>query len=199
MKFQQQQTLLIIKPDGVQRSLIGEIITRIERTGLKIVALKMVLPTRDQVITHYNKDEAWYLKKGTNIVENRKTNGLPIEKEPIEYGRAIIEQLVSFMTAGPVVAMVIQGNEAIAVVKKLVGGTEPATSDVGTIRGDYTIDSYEHATIDGRGVRNLIHCTDAVDEALREIGVWFTPEEVIKYRLVAEQILYDVDLNGILE
>lgn len=199
MKFQQQQTLLIIKPDGVQRSLLGEIITRIERTGLKIVALKMVLPTRDQVITHYNKDEAWYLKKGTNIVENRKTNGLPIEKEPVEYGRAIIEQLVSFMTAGPVVAMVIQGNEAVAVVKKLVGGTEPATSDVGTIRGDFTIDSYEHATIDGRGVRNLIHCTDAVDEALREIGVWFTPEEVIKYRLVAEQILYDVDLNGILE
>lgn len=199
MKFQQQQTLLIIKPDGVQRSLIGEIVTRIERTGLKIAALKMVLPTREQVITHYNKDEAWYLKKGTNIVENRKANNLPVEKEPIEYGRDIIEQLVSFMTAGPVVAMVIQGNEAVAVVKKLVGGTEPATSDVGTIRGDYTIDSYEHATIDGRGVRNLIHCTDAVPEAAREIGVWFAPGEVIKYRLVAEQILYDVDLNGILE
>lgn len=199
MKFQQQQTLLIIKPDGVQRSLVGEIVTRIERTGLKIAALKMVLPTRNQVVTHYNKDEAWYLKKGTNIVENRKANNLPIDKEPIEYGRDIIEQLVSFMTAGPVVAMVIQGNEAVAVVKKLVGGTEPATSDVGTIRGDYTIDSYEHATIDGRGVRNLIHCTDAVEEAAREIGVWFAPEEVIKYRLVAEQILYDVDLNGILE
>lgn len=199
MKFDKQQTLLIIKPDGVQRALAGNIVSRIERTGLKIVALKMVLPTRDQLITHYNKDEAWFLKKGTNIVENKKANGQPIEKEAVEYGRDIIEQLVTFMTSGPVVAMVIQGNEAVNIVKKIVGGTEPATSDVGTIRGDLTVDSYEHATVDGRAVRNLIHCSDEFSEAQREIAVWFTNDEIINYRLVSEQILYDVNLDGILE
>jgi len=198
-KFQNQQTLLIVKPDGVQRSLIGDIISRVERTGLKVAALKMLVPSRDQLISHYNKSDAWYLKKGANIAENLKVNGLPALKEPIEYGKEIIEQIVKFMTSGPVVAMVVQGNEAVAVVKKIVGGTEPATSDVGTIRGDYTIDSYEHATVDGRAVRNLIHCSDEVAEAKREIGVWFSDEEIVKYRLVQEQILYDVNLDGILE
>lgn len=199
MKFQDQQTLLIIKPDGVQRSLIGDIVTRIERTGLKIAALKMVVPTREQLIDHYHKDDAWFSKKGQNIIENKKANNLPVEKEPIEYGREIIEQIIRFMTSGPVVAMVVQGNEAVNVVKKIVGGTEPSISDVGTVRGDYTIDSYEHATIDGRAVRNLIHCSDESGEAKREIAVWFSPEEIIKYRLVQEQILYDVNLDGILE
>lgn len=199
MKFDKQRTLLIIKPDGVQRSLVGNIVSRIERTGLKLVALKMILPTRDQLITHYNKDEAWFLKKGNNIVENKKANGQPVEKEAIEYGRDIIEQLVTFMTSGPVVAMVIQGNEAVNIVKKIVGGTEPATSDVGTIRGDLTVDSYEHATVDGRAVRNLIHCSDEFSEAQREIAVWFAESEIINYRLVSEQILYDVNLDGILE
>lgn len=198
-KFQKQRTLLIIKPDGVQRALIGDIVRRVERTGLKIVALKMLVPTEGQLVTHYNKNDEWFLKKGTTIAENRKANGLPLEKEPIEYGRDIIKQLVAFMTSGPIVAMVIQGNEAVNIVKKIVGGTEPATSDVGTIRGDLTLDSYEHATVDGRAVRNLIHCSDEFEEAKREIAVWFRDEELVNYRLVAEQILYDVNLDGILE
>lgn len=199
MKFEKQQTLLIIKPDGVQRSLVGEIISRIERVGLKIVGLKLVVPTRDQLITHYNKDEAWFLKKGENIVTNRKENDLPIEKEPIEYGREIIEQLVTFMTTGPVVAMVVRGNEAVHIVKKLVGETQPSTSDVGTIRGDYTLDSYEHAGMQERAVRNLVHCSDESEEAKREIAIWFSEDEIINYRLVPESILYDVNLDGILE
>lgn len=196
MKFDKQQTLLLIKPDGVQRSLIGEITKRIERIGLKIVAMKMVIPTRDQLIEHYNKDDAWFLSKGEKIAAGRKENGLPVDKEPIEYGRDIIEQLVDLMTSGPIVAYVIQGNEAVNVVKKIVGGTEPATSDVGTIRGDYTLDSYEHAGVQERAVRNLVHCSDELSEAAREIGVWFSPEEIIEYRLVTEQILYDVNLDG---
>lgn len=199
MKFEDQQTFLIIKPDGVQRSLIGEIISRVERTGLKIVGLKMLLPTREALLEHYHKNDEWFLKKGTNIVENKKANKLPVEKEAIEYGRDIIEQIVRFMSSGPVIAMVIQGNEAVAVVKKIVGSTEPSTSDVGTIRGDFTIDSYEHATVDSRAVRNLIHCSDSPDEAQREIAVWFSSNEILKYRLVQEQILYDVNLDGILE
>lgn len=199
MKFQDQRSLVLIKPDGVQRSLVGEIVQRLERVGLKITAMKLVVATRKQVIEHYHKDDAWFLKKGTGIVESRKQHNLPVEKEPIEYGRDIIEQNVAFMISGPILAFIVQGNEAPAVVKKIVGGTEPTTSDVGTIRGDYTLDSYDHASFSSRAVRNLMHCSESVEEAEREIGVWFKPEEVIDYRLVQEQILYDVNLDGILE
>lgn len=194
-----QKTLLIVKPDGVLRALLGEIIQRIERAGLKIVALKMVVPTREQLVTHYNKSDQWFLEKGEKISASRRAEGLPVDKEPIEYGRAIIEQLVAFMTAAPVVAMVVEGNESVAVVKKLVGSTEPATSDVGTIRGDFNIDSYELAGADERAVRNLIHCSDQVSEAEREIAVWFSPEEILTYHIVAERVMYDANLDGILE
>lgn len=194
-----ERTFVIIKPDGVQRSLIGEVVKRFERTGLKISAMKFAMLEESKVWEHYNKDDAWFLKKGTKIVEDKKAAGRPIEKEAIEYGKDIIRLLAQFMTSGPVVMMVLQGNQAVAVVKKVVGETEPATSDVGTIRGDYTIDSYSIAAVDDRAVRNLIHCSDSVEEAQREIALWFKEEEMINYRLVGDQILYDVNLDGILE
>ena len=172
---------------------------RIERTGLKFAAMKFLLPTADQCWTHYNKDEEWFLKKGSRIVEDRQTHGLPIEKEAREYGKDIIQSNVDFFTSGPVLACVIEGNQAVAIVKKLVGGTEPTTSDVGTIRGDFTVDSYALSSLDNRAVRNLIHCSDSPEEAQREIPIWFTPADIISYRLVQEQVLYDVNLDGILE
>jgi nucleoside-diphosphate kinase len=194
-----ERTFVIIKPDGVQRSLMGEILGRYERTGLKLVGMKFGVADEKKFWVHYNKDDAWFLKKGTKIAEDKKANGLPVDKEPIEYGKDIIRQLVKFMTAGPVLMMVWEGNQAVAVVKKLTGDTEPATSDVGTIRGDLTIDSYTIAAVDDRAVRNLIHCSDAVEEAAREIAIWFEESELLNYRLVNEQILYDVNLDGILE
>ena len=194
-----ERTFIILKPDAVQRGFMGEIISRIERVGLKFAAMKFVVPTEEQCWTHYNKDEAWFLSKGERTVKQRQEAGLPIEKEAIEYGRDIIAQLVKFMTSGPVLAAVIEGNQAVGIVTKLVGGTEPLTSDVGTIRGDFTVDSYEMAGIDGRAVRNLVHCSDQPSEAEREIKIWFTEEEIIKYRLVGDAILYDVNLDGILE
>lgn len=189
----------MIKPDGVQRGLIGEIIRRIERTGLKLVGIKLVLADEKVLWVHYNKDEAWFASKGAKIAENKKAAGLPVTKEAVEYGKDIIRGLVRFMTAGPVVQMVWEGNQSVAVIKKIVGGTEPLTSDVGTIRGDLTVDSYAITAIDDRAVRNLIHCSDNTDDAKREIGLWFKENEIIEYRLVSEQILYDVNLDGILE
>lgn len=194
-----ERTLVIIKPDGVQRGLVGNILSRLERTGLKFTAFKFLVPQEEQCWKHYNKDEAWFLTKGKRISEDRKNQGLPIEKEVIEYGKDIISANVTFFTSGPVLAVVIEGNQAVAVVKKIVGGTEPTTSDVGTIRGDLTIDSYELSSVDNRAVRNLIHCSDSPEEAEREIPLWFDAKEVVKYRLVQEQILYDVNLDGILE
>lgn len=197
--LKRERSLVIIKPDGVQRSMMGEIIQRIERTGLKMVAFKFLVPTEAQSWEHYLKTDEWFISKGGRIVAERTAHGLPIEKEPIDYGKAIIDTIVRYFTSGPVLAFVVEGNQSIAIVKKLVGSTEPTLSDVGTIRGDLTIDSYALSSLDERAVRNLVHCSDNVDDAEREINIWFSPSEIIKYRLVAEQILYDVNLDGILE
>ncbi|MEK7680772.1 MAG: nucleoside-diphosphate kinase [Patescibacteria group bacterium] len=194
-----EKSFVIIKPDGVQRALIGDIIKRFERVGLKLSALKMIVPTEEQCWTHYNKDEAWYLQKGERTISERKNAGLATDKEAIEYGKDIVRALVKFMTSGPVVAMVLSGNQAVGIVKKLVGSTEPLSSDVGTIRGDLTLDSYNLSSQDERAVRNLIHCSDKPEEADREIAIWFEAEELINYRQLHEEILYDVNLDGILE
>ncbi len=192
----QERTFVILKPDTVQRSLVGEVIRRFEKTGLKCTAMKMFVPQEEQLIKHYNKSEEWFLKKGTNIVNDLMAQGLPIDKEPIEYGKDIIRTVVKYMTAAPVIAMVWEGNQAVAVVTKIVGTTEPATSDVGTLRGDYTIDSYGHASFENRAVRNLVHCSDAVSEAEREIAIWFGEDEIMKYNTAQERIMYDVNLDG---
>lgn len=197
--IKKERTFVIIKPDGVQRSLIGEIIGRIERTGLKLVTLKFVFTDESKYWEHYNKDDAWFEAKGQSTIENRTNAGLPIEKSAIEYGKDIIRALIAFMTAGPVVIMVWEGNKAVGIVKKLVGGTEPLSSDVGTIRGDLTIDSYDLSNIDGRAVRNLIHCSDKPEEAEREIKLWLSEDEILKYRHLNEEILYDINLDRIKE
>lgn len=194
-----ERTFVIIKPDGVQRSLIGEIMKRFERTGLKLVGLKMAVLDADRIWKHYDKDDEWFIKKGTRIAEDRAAAGLSAEKEPIEYGKDIIRALEKYMTSGPVVMMVWEGNQAVAVVTKLVGETAPSSADVGTIRGDLTIDSYDIAAVDDRAVRNLIHCSDTPENAEKEIAMWFPADEVLQYRLVSEAILYDVNLDGILE
>lgn len=194
-----ERSFVIIKPDGVQRSLIGEILKRFERVGLKIVGLKFGMLNKEKIWTHYDKDDAWFLKKGNGIVANLQAAGLPVDKEPIEYGKDIIRALEKFMTACPVVSIVVEGNEAVAVVKKIVGETEPKTSDVGTIRGDFTTDSYNISAVDDRAVRNLIHCSDEVDNAKKEIALWFEESDLYDYRLVSEAILYDVNLDGLME
>lgn len=194
-----ERSLIILKPDAVQRSLVGDIISRFERKGLKITGLKLAVATEEQVFAHYNKDDAWFMKKGEGVVNDRKEAGLPIEKEAIEYGRDIIGGIAKYITAGPVVMMVAEGHKATAVVTKLVGGTEPAEAEVGTIRGDYTIDSYALSAVDDRAVRNLVHCSEDKEEGERETAIWFNEDELMKYSIVQEKIMYDVNLDGIME
>jgi nucleoside-diphosphate kinase len=195
-KPHQERTFVILKPDTVQRSLMGEVVRRFERTGLKCTAMKMFMADEARLLQHYNKDDEWFLKKGNRIVEDLKTQGRPVEKEPIEYGKDIIRTIVHYMEASPVVAMVWEGNEAVAVVTKLVGTTEPKTSDVGTIRGDYTVDSYSHSSYENRSVRNLIHCSESPVEAEREIAIWFTEADIMNYVTAQERIMYDVNFDG---
>lgn len=199
MHPKKERTFVAVKHDGVQRALVGEIIGRIEATGLKIVALKMFVPAMDKTIEHYGKDDAWCTKVGERTVESRTKEGKPVDKSALEYGKDVLNALYTYFTLGPIVGMVIEGNQAVAIVKKLVGGTEPTTSDVGTIRGDFTLDSYELSNVDGRAVRNLIHCSDKPEEAQREIKIWWSPEELINYTSIQEKILYDINVDGLME
>ncbi len=194
------RTLVIIKPDGVQRSLVGEVIGRYERIGLKLVGLKMLVPTPEQVETHYLLDPDWKKNVGTKAIEAYTKKGeTPPSKDPIEVGNRIVEKLKAYLTSGPVVVMVWQGAHAVEVVRKLTGGTEPLSSDVGTIRGDFVVDSYGMSDADGRAIRNIIHASGSDQEAAQEITHWFSGGELVTYRLVQEAILYDVNLDGLLE
>jgi nucleoside-diphosphate kinase len=196
----QEQTLVIVKPDGVQRALIGEVVKRYEQCGLKLVALKMLIPTKEQTLKHYSTDPDWAIKTGTKTFESYKAKGLPMPgNSPVEFAEGIRKKLTDFMSSGPVVAMIWQGMGAVPVVRKITGSTEPATSAPGTIRGDYTIDSYTSSDIDSRAVRNIIHASGSVEEAQKEIPIWFDKNEIIQFRLVSEEIIYDVNLDGILE
>jgi nucleoside-diphosphate kinase len=200
MKHIQEKSLVIIKPDGVQRSLIGEIIKRFERVGLKLIALKFEIADTEKVKQHYTIDPEWVIKAGTKSCKAREQAGEDMSgMYPEQVGLEILAKLQTYMTSGPIVIMVWQGAHAVGVIRKLVGGTEPRTSDVGTIRGDFVHDSYEISNIENRSVRNVIHASGTVEEALKEIQNWFKPEEIISYRLVAEEILYDVNMDGVEE
>lgn len=195
-----ERTFVIIKPDGVQRSLIGEIIQRFERVGLKIAGLKFMVPDAETVEQHYTLDPDWKKKVGERAKEAYEKKGqTPPSDDPIEIGDMVLKRLVTYMTSGPVVMMALQGGHSVELVRKIVGGTEPRTSDVGTIRGDYVLDSYFMSDTDDRAVRNLIHASGSVEEAQQELKLWFSDDELIQYRLVQDAILYDVNLDGILE
>lgn len=200
MHPKKEKTLVIIKPDGVQRSLIGELIRRYERIGLKLVGSKMLIPTKEMVESHYTVDPDWRRKAGEKTIKSYTEKGLtPPSLDPLEASEKILGRLKNYMSSGPVVALVWQGAHAVAIVRKITGGTEPLSSDVGTIRGDFVLDSYELSDTDARSVRNLVHASGTMEEAEKEIALWFKPEEILSYRLVQDEILYDVNLDGILE
>ncbi len=195
-----ERTLVVIKPDGIQRGLIGEILRRYERSGLKLVAVKMLVPKPDLIEKHYLVDPNWKTKVGTKTIDSYQKKGkTPPSDDPVKIAEVVLGNLKRYLSSGPVIAMIWQGIHAVGVIRKITGTTEPLTSDVGTIRGDFTIDSYEVSDLDGRAIRNLIHASGSPDEAEKEIELWFQPDEIIKYRLVQEAILYDVNLDGVLE
>lgn len=197
MKHIQEKSLVIIKPDGVQRSLIGEIIKRLERVGFKLIALKFEIPTPEQAKRHYTIDPSWVEKAGNKSLKALENHGEDVTSlNVLDLGNKILNQLQKYMSSGPVVVMVWQGAHAVDVIRKLVGGTEPRTSDVGTIRGDFVHDSYEISNLEERSVRNVIHASGTIEEAEKEILTWFKPEEIISYRLIAEEVLYDVNIDG---
>jgi nucleoside-diphosphate kinase len=194
-----ERTLVIIKPDGIQRNLVGEIIKRYERAGLKLTAIKMMVPTADLVEKHYTLDPEWRRITGEKTIKGFKDKGLkPPTEDPIESTGILLGRLIKYITSGPVIAMVWQGAHAVEVVRKITGGTEPLTSPIGTIRGDFLLDSYQMTEADDRSLRNLVHASGSPKEAENEIMHWFKKEEIIDYTLIQEKILYDVNLHGLL-
>jgi nucleoside-diphosphate kinase len=197
-----ERTLVIVKPDGVQRSLVGEIIGRYERTGLKLVAMKMMTPAEDFAQKHYYDvgGDEWLESVGAKARAAYEKKGMqsPYATNK-DNGWAVLKSNAKYLSSGPVVCMVWEGNQACALVRKITGTTEPLSSDVGTIRGDFTLDSYQLADIDQRSVRNLIHASGNPEESAKEIPIWFKEEELQDYKSIQERILYDVDLNGIQE
>jgi nucleoside-diphosphate kinase len=195
-----ERTLVIVKPDGIQRALIGEIMKRYERTGLKLVALKMLVPTESMIEEHYLLDPNWKKNVGEKAIASYVKKGeTPPSSDPIEVANLVVTRLKKYMTSGPVIAMIWEGAHSVELVRKITGGTEPRSAGVGTIRGDFVLDSYQMADSDDRAIRNLIHASGTVPEAEMEIPHWFKPEEIVKYRVPHEAILYDVEMKGIFE
>ncbi|MEX1112216.1 MAG: nucleoside-diphosphate kinase [Candidatus Andersenbacteria bacterium] len=186
-----ERTLAIIKPDGVQRGLIGEILKRFEHAGLKMVAMKMVWPSKEIVGQHYQQDETYYKTVWEKAKAGDEERGAEFTESPQELGDRIREANMRYLATGPVVAMVLEGNTAIQTVRNIIGGTNPLSADIGTIRGDLTIDDFSQADTDGRAVRNLMHASSEPDEATREISLWFTEEELYQYQTVMDKVLHD--------
>ncbi|MCL5410708.1 MAG: nucleoside-diphosphate kinase [Patescibacteria group bacterium] len=181
-----ERTFVMVKPDGVQRGLIGEIIARFEKRGLKIVGLKMVKPTLEHVNDHYPKDEAWIERLGGKGFETYEKYGLdPIDvmgtSDKKEAGKMVREWLINYMTEAPVAAMVVEGIHAIDMVRKIAGPTLPSKAEIGTIRGDYSVDSPASANLNKRAVKNIVHASENKEEAEHEIGHWFSEEEIYEY------------------
>ncbi|WP_456468356.1 nucleoside-diphosphate kinase [Archaeoglobus sp.] len=148
-----ERTFVMVKPDGVQRGLVGEVISRLERKGLKIVAMKMLWIKRELAENHY--------------AEHRE--------------KPFFSALVDYITSGPVVAMVVEGRNAVKVVRNLVGATNPVEAAVGTIRGDFGLDVG----------RNIVHASDSLQSADREISLFFDEKEIVEYERADESWIYE--------
>lgn len=189
-----EKTLVVIKPDGVQRNLIGEIISRFERSGLKLVAMKMMQADAKLVEKHYTIDPKWFENVGNKAIESYIKKGMtPPNSDPVAVGKEVLERLKKYITAGPVVAMIWEGSSAVPLVRKICGGTEPLSATCGTIRGDYTPESYQLADGSERAIRNLVHASGSTEEADKEITLWFDKKEILNYKLIRDTIIYDIE------
>jgi nucleoside-diphosphate kinase len=157
-----ERTLIVFKPDAVKRGIVGEILTRFERAGLKILGCKMLQPNYDHYYKHYED----------------------IGKMVTRRGKEIFDVTLEMMNEGPVIAFVLEGIEAVEVVRKMVGATEPKAAQPGTIRGDYSHISFSHANAEGIATPNIIHASGDVGEAKQEIAHWFSENELFEYQTV---------------
>ncbi len=188
-----EKTLIILKPDAIQRGIVGDIITRFEKVGLKIVGLKMLTPEDDRLARHYPKDRSELIEGiGNKTLNNYKELGIDPKKQfghadAYKIGMQVHGWLVDFMKSGPVIAAVLEGPHAIEVVRKITGFTLPTAAQPGTIRGDYSFDSSALANAGKRTIRNLVHASGNREEAEYEIPIWFDEDELHDYETIHQK------------
>lgn len=191
--LRRERSLVLLKPDAVKRQIVGELITRFERKGLKIGALKLVMPTAELAGAHYTDSEEWLQDSGQRTYDSYLEKGVEPPMGARDLALNTRRKLVDGLTAGPLVAMVLQGAHVIEIVRKMRGATSPQAADVGTIGFDYSVDSYELADAGDWPIRNIIHASDSAENAEREMNIWFEKHEILNYTSGIEHILYSKD------
>lgn len=195
MHPKEETTVVLVKPDGVKRGLIGEIIGRFEKRGLKVIALKMISVSRKQVDAHYPKDKEFFTVVGEKTLHDHKEYNIDVinvfgTDNPLAIGKQLRVWMIDFLTSGPLVAMAVQGIHAIPMVRKIVGNTLPSRAEMGTIRGDFSVDSAILGNMQKRAIHNLVHASGNAGEAEHELKLWFTPEELHFYKRAEEDIMF---------
>ncbi len=192
-----EKTVVLIKPDGVKRGVIGEVISRFEKTGLKILAMKMVWIDKKMAQKHYPNARIELLKGiGQKTLDTYKKYGMdPGEdlgtKNALEIGKMVNNWNMDFLTSGPVVAILLQGLHAIENIRLMAGNTLPTLAAPGTIRGDYSVDSPALANVKKRAVRNIIHASGNTEEANYEEQLWFRKEDIFEYKRAEEEVMFE--------
>ena len=184
MDFKKEKTFVMVKPDGVKKGLIGDIIQRFEQRDLKVVALEMFMPTVEQIDSHYPKDKAWIARLGQKTLGTYEKYGVDAKEQlgtdnDFEIGKMVRGWVIDYMTSAPLVRMVLEGVHSVDMVRKICGVTLPNLADMGTIRGDYSADSPAVANSEKRAVMNLVHASETPQEAEHEIKHWFGTRKVI--------------------
>lgn len=189
----EERTLILMKPDVLQRQIVGEILSRFERKGFKMVAVKMLNATKAQVGEHYTAEEQYLIETGEKAKKGAESRGQDVSNwNSLEWGKIIRERNIAYLTCGPILAVVLEGPSVVSSVRKVLGSTSPADGDVGTIRADYSFDSYALADVVARSTRTMLHASDSPENAQREIKIWFKENEICNnYETVAEKIFYD--------
>lgn len=191
----EEQTVVLVKPDGVVRGITGEVIKRIEQRGLKIVSLSMIQASRAQIDGHYPKNKKWIRRLGEKTLATYEKYGYDAQEElgttdAMEIGKMVRGWVLDFMTSAPIVKMIIKGVHAVDMVRKLAGNTMPYMADAGTIRGDYSVDSPALANKNKRSVRNIVHASETPEEAKHEIEYWFKSSEIYDYKRGDEDVMF---------
>ena len=195
-KIQKEQTLILAKPDALQRGIVGEIIKRFETRGFKVVGMKMVKPSANHIKKHYLATKEQLEGMGNKSLENLRQLKLdPIKilgtDNTLEIGKMINDWNFEFLSSSPVVAMIFEGPHAVEMARKIVGNTLPFKADMGTIRGDFSIDSSTLGNFNKRPIRNIVHASGSISEAKREIRHWFSKKEIFGYKRADESVMFD--------
>ena len=194
-----EQTVIFIKSEAIQRYLIGDIIKRFERIGLKLTACKMLAPTKKQMAKHYPDSQEWYQSNGQKTYDNLVARGIKPEMGPKDLAKRTRQRLIDYFVGRPLIAMIWEGPNAVVLGRKNCGATNPLEAVSGSIRGDFSMDSYEMADGLGRCIQTIVHASGSIEDGQKEIKIWFKSNEILNYDIISEKIIYEKDWGRIKE